>query len=325
MVSDYNYLDVLNGVLGKVYHSTEDAKKDLANLFRFLRISMAAIEKSGAKWYPALRILRNVSINGTSQMTAEERAADVAILAQYGQNAMDCLKDAKPVLAEILEARNIECTQDELSSVYSGLKDMTCDSTLSQFEKELNTQLSRISQARNRLLLKERWRSLSGEETVKDWCKTHGVPLLWILDRKQQKAISTVIDVQNGTRTLDQDVLSANSVLSAMDISILSDDKKIAAAFVATVGEEYKPVIEEDRVSVMAQAKMKIGNDMSLWDISDLAVLQKILKRALQEKAKKEKLSQAKSRTANMSLDELRMRVNKFMENHPEFCDDFLS
>ena len=83
MVSDYNYLDVLNGVLGKVYHSTEDAKKDLANLFRFLRISMAAIEKSGAKWYPALRILRNVSINGTSQMTAEERAADVAILAQY--------------------------------------------------------------------------------------------------------------------------------------------------------------------------------------------------------------------------------------------------
>ncbi len=325
VVSDYNYLDVLNGVLGKVYHSTEDAKKDLANLFRFLRISMAAIEKSGAKWYPALRILRNVSINGTSQMTAEERAADVAILAQYGQNAMDCLKDAKPVLAEILEARNIECTQDELSSVYSGLKDMTCDSTLSQFEKELNTQLSRISQARNRVLLKERWRSLSGEETVKDWCKTHGVPLLWILDRKQQKAISTVIDVQNGTRTLDQDVLSAISVLSAMDISILSDDKKIAAAFVATVGEEYKPVIEEDRVSVMAQAKMKIGNDMSLWDISDLAVLQKILKRALQEKAKKEKLSQAKSRTANMSLDELRMRVNKFMENHPEFCDDFLS
>ena len=325
VVSDYLYLDVLNGVLGKVYHSTEDAKKDLANLFRFLRISMAAIEKSGVKWYPALRILRNVSLYGTGQMSPEERAADVSVLTQYGQNAMDCLKDAKPVLSSILEAQGIECTQDELNSVYAGLKDMTCDASLSQFEKELSSQIGRISQARNRVLLKERWRTVSGEDTVKSWCKTHGVPLLWIVSKEQQKAIETLIDVQNGNRTLDQNVQNAIQVLTAMDATILSDDTKIAAAFLETVGEEYRPILDEDRVSVMAQAKMKIGNDMSTWDITDLADLQKILKRALQEKAKKEKLEHAKSRIEDTDVVKLRNLVKTFMENHPEFCDDFLS
>ena len=76
-----------------------------------------------------------------------------------------------------------------------------------------------------------------------------------------------------------------------MDATILSDDTKIAAAFLETVGEEYRPILDEDRVAVMAQAKMKIGNDLSTWSITDLADLQKILKRALQEKGKERKAS----------------------------------
>ena len=324
VVSDYKYLDVLNGVLGKVYHSTEDAKNDLSNLFRFLRIPMAAIEKCGVNWYPALRILRSVSLNGTNQMTPEARSSDIAILTQFGQNAMDCLKDGKPVLAEILDTRNIECTGDELGAVYAGLKDLTCDSSLSQFDKELSTQIGFISQARNRVLLKEQWRSVSGVDTVKEWCKKYGVPILWIVGKDLQKAIATVADVQNGNKTLDQNVQSALSVLGTTDSSIFTDAKKIASAFLATVGEEYRPVFEEDRDVVMAQAKMQIGNDLSAWDTSDLFVLQRILKKALQEKAKREKLQNAKNYAETIDERTLRDLVKAFMENHPEYCDDFL-
>ena len=39
--------------------------------------------------------------------TPEERAEDIAILKQYGQNAMDCLKDGKPVLSSILESQGV--------------------------------------------------------------------------------------------------------------------------------------------------------------------------------------------------------------------------
>lgn len=257
-------------------------------------------------------------------MSPDERANDVAVLTQYGQNAVDCLKDAKPVLADILEAQSVECTNDELNAVYAGLKEMTCDTSLSQFEKELNTQVGQISQARNRVLLKERWYALSGEETVKEWCKTHSAPLLWILSKEQQKAVETVIDVQNGNRTIDQNVQNAISVLESMDVLMLTNDKVIAEAFLKTVGEEYRSIFEEERDAIIAQAKMQIGNDMSAWGITDLAVLQKILKRALQEKAKKEKLERAKNCADSMDASTLRERVKHFIENHPEFCDSFL-
>lgn len=324
VVSDYSYLDTLDTVLGKVYHSTEEAKKDLANLFRFLRISIAEIENVGLPWVSALQILHRVSREGTGKLSAEARAADVTVLKQHGRSAMDCLRDGKPVLAAILDAKSVEYTQTELDSVYAGLKDMSCDASVSQFEKELNNQLSQISQARNRVLLKERWRSVSGEETVRDWCKTHGVPLLWIVDKDLQQAILTVMDVQNDRRTVDQHVQNALAALASMDTSILSDEKKITAVFLGTVGDEYRPILEEDRMAVMAQAKMSIGNDLSAWSISDLATLQRILKKALQEKAKKEKLARAKISAENMDAQELRRRVQQFMDHHPEFCDAFL-
>jgi hypothetical protein len=139
-----------------------------------------------------------------------------------------------------------------------------------------------------------------------------------------QQAIRTVMDVQNDRRTVDQHVQNALAALASMDTSILSDEKKITAAFLGTVGDEYRPILEEDRMTVMAQAKMSIGNDLSAWSISDLATLQRILKKALQEKAKKEKLARAKISAENMDAQELRRRVQKFMDHHPEFCDAFL-
>lgn len=127
VVSEYSYLDALNTALGKVYHSTEDAKKDLANLFKFLRISMPAIERLGKPWFVALQILYKVSRNGIIHMSQDERASDVAVLSQHGKDAMECLTDAKPVLADILESENLECTQEELNSIFAGLRDIQSD------------------------------------------------------------------------------------------------------------------------------------------------------------------------------------------------------
>ena len=62
---------------------------------------------------------------------------------------------------------------------------------------------------------------------------------------------------------------------------------------------------------------------MSVWSIADLSALQKILKNALQEKAKKEKLAGTKVYVRNMKDSILRDRVTAFLDAHPEFCDSF--
>ena len=323
VVGEYYYIDAIGSVQRCVYHSIEEARKDLANQFKFLRISLAAIEKLNPTWYPALKILYKVSKGEASQLTSEERLGDIEILNNYGKYAKDCLTDGKPVLGEILSSRQIECTSDELSTVYSGFKDMLCEATLTQFDRELDNQMGRISFARNKVMLQETWKTITGIETVKDWCTTYEVPIMWVIPTEMQKMISTIIDVQKNNHTVNTTVVNALNYLKSMDTSLLNDKNKIETAFLTTVGEEYMDIWITEHSSIIAKAKMKFGNDMSTWSFSDLSSLQRMMKQAQQDQAKKEKLVSTKNQVRNMNDTILRDRVTAFLDEHPEFCDDF--
>jgi len=323
IVAEYKYLDVVGNVLGKPYHSTEAARKDLANLFKYLRISLAAIEQLNKPWYPALNILHKIVETGATHMTPEARQRDIEVLNQYGVFAKDCLADGKQVLQDILAAKKVDCTQDELIVIYTGLYYLSCDASLTQFDKELESQIGRISLARNKVVLQETWHSMAGIDTVRKWCTDHEIPLMWIIPNELQKAFSTLIDVQKNNHTLDTSVVSAINALKEMDVAILTDPEKIRTAFLAMVGTEYRDIWSSDHVALLTQAKIKFGNDMSAWSISDLSALQKLLKQAQQEKAKKEKLVGTKATVRTMKESLLRDRVTDFLDAHPEFCDDF--
>lgn len=323
VAAEYKYLEAIGNVQGAIYHSAEAAQKELANLFKYLRISIAAIERLNPSWYPALQILNKASRGGAARMTHEDRQSDIIILENYGKYAKDCLIDGKPVLSEILSSMQIECTPDELSTIYDGLKDMSCDATLTQFEKELNIQIGRISNTRNKITLQETWKALTGIETVKDWCTTYEVPLMWIIPNELQKTFITLIDVQKKNYTVDTAVVAAINSLRNMDNSILTNKEKIETAFLATVGTEYMDIWHYEHYALIAKAKIKFGNNMSTWSITDLSSLQRILKQAQQEKAKKEKLAGTKNNVRNMKDTILRDRVTEFLDAHPEFCDDF--
>ena len=90
------------------------------------------------------------------------------------------------------------------------------------------------------------------------------------------------------------------------------------------VGSEYVEIWNAERTALLTKAKMQFGNDMSTWSIADLSALQKILKNALQEKAKKEKLAATKTSVQNMAETKLRSRIAAFLDQHPEFCDSFM-
>lgn len=323
IVSEYRYLDALNDVIGKVYHSVESAGRDLCNLFRMARIPMDVIGELDKPWFSALKALYKTTQRQTAHMTVEERAEDATELYAFGKAAMDYLRDGKPVLADLLESQNLECTSQELDTVYSGLKDMTFETTKTVFDKELKTQVGQISQARNRILLQEQWRTISGTDSVKEWCAEHGTPLLWIVTKEERAAIETLISVQKNQRTLEQNVVKALSVLKSMDPVLLNDNSIIETAFLNLLGQEYRGIFESERTSILTKAKLKLGNDMSAWDISDYNVLRQILKSAKQEQAKREKLTATKQRILVMNESKLRAEVQAFLDAHPEFCDDF--
>lgn len=325
VVSEYRYLDALNFAIGKTYHSVEEACKELKKPFSCMHIPLAALEKLDPAWLPALQAMHKVSRGLATHMTQEERSADAGELSAHGKAAMDFLKDGKAALSDILEQKGQDVSKNELDAIYQGLRFLTSDATLTQFENELKSQLGYISHARNRLLLLERFRSMTGEDTVKDWCTKHGAPLLWIVSKEQREAFATVIKVSKDQRTVDSDVVSADAVLKNMDTSFLSDDQMINEAFIKKLGEEYRDIFEAEHKQFIAKAKMKLGNDMSTWDFEDIQILQQMLKEARQEKAKREKLSTTKIKVQAMNEAKLRSTVQAFLDAHPEFCDDFIA
>lgn len=325
VVSEYHYLETMNNALGKMYHSIEDVRNDLTNQFRFVRIPLSVVETLDKPWFGALKAMCWVVENKTSQMTDEQRQADSADLNSYGKAAMEFLSDGKTVLSDLLDKRGLECTEQERDTIYSGLKDMRINTPKQQFDKELDGMMSKISQARHRIQLHERWLSVVGSEceSTKKWCTVHNAPIFWIVTKEQREAFTTIAKVQNDQRTVDADVQSALTVLEAMDHSILTDDNVISEALLKVVGEEYAQIFSKERIQIIAKAKMKLGNDMSNWDIAELNTFRLILKNEQQEKAKKEKLSDTKKRIQTMNESNLRNAVQNFLDAHPEFCDAF--
>lgn len=324
VAQEYIYLDVLNSVIGKDCHDISEARKELANVFKFFRISMEVVEKLNLPWFDALRILCKVSRGGIAQETPEEQSQEIEVIRQYGKEAMSALRDAKPVLSAILENRGLDCTKDELDTIYQGLKEMTYDTTIGQFDNALKTQTARISMARNRVLLLNKWTTLTGEETVKSWCVTHKAPIQWIVPKTCLKAILTVIDVQQNARIMDQQVQSALQVLDTLDVGLMTDDQKIEAALISTIGIEYKEIWQAERDMLISKARQRNGADMSTWSVTELISVQRMLKEAQQEKAKKEKLAATKTSVQNMAEATLRSRIATFLDQHPEFCDSFM-
>ena len=200
-------------------------------------------------------------------MDKSKRNREIDVLAKHGVFAKECLSDGKPVLADILAKKQIDCTADELDTIYGGLKDLTCEATLTQFDKEVTAQLNKISFARNKTVLQESWVTMTGEQSVKDWCNKYGVPLLWIVPKDLQKAFSTLIDVQKKNHTVDSAVVAAINAINGMDASLLTSPEKIETAFISLVGQEYKDIWNSDRVALITKTKLKIGNDMSAWSV----------------------------------------------------------
>mgnify|MGYP002622978473 CR=1 FL=1 len=324
VVQEYLYLDTLNEVIGNNCHSIEDAQKELRNLFRFFRISAMAVEKLNPSWYPAMRIMHKVSVDGVMHMTTDEQMADIAVLKQTGKDAMGALMDAKPVLSRILEERGLEYTTEELINIYVGLKELTYETGINQFETSLKNQIARISQARNRRILLAKWNTLTGEDTVKAWCVTHKAPIRWVIPKECEKTIVTLMEVQQDRRVLDQHVVEAINALESLDVALVCDEQVIEDGLLLSIGKENKEVWREDKETILSRARQKLGADMSQWGIPELNAVRGMLSAKVKEKAKKEKLDAAKISVQNMAETALKDRIKIFLEKHPEYCDVFM-
>lgn len=122
----------------------------------------------------------------------------------------------------------------------------------------------------------------------------------------------------------DTEVIAAIDALQNEKARVLTDAQKVYAALYETVGSEYVTYFKVHRPELLAKLKLSHGNDMSTWEAPELSRLQSMMKSAIQQQARQEKLQNTKNEIAEMPVSRLRENIASFLDNHPEYCDEFL-
>lgn len=126
------------------------------------------------------------------------------------------------------------------------------------------------------------------------------------------------------TTPRDTEVIAAIDALQNEKARVLTDAQKVYAALYETVGSEYVTYFKVHRPELLAKLKLSHGNDMSTWEAPELSRLQSMMKSAIQQQARQEKLQNTKNEIAEMPVSRLRENIASFLDSHPEYCDEFL-
>lgn len=322
IVKEYLCLDAVINVIGVNKQTFTEVQKVLLNLFDHLRIPQASIKALNFNWYPALEILYEISKNGYDGLSFEMQNQLINIMNMFGHSAMECLRDSRFVLSNILESKfdYITFSADDLNYIYLQLDNSKFTDTETQFDNQINTAIGNLLHVRNKQKLMHVWKSISNSANVEEWCENHQTPIFWIANNSIQKALNSLIQIQAGNDVLDNDVSFAIEAFNNLDPNMLLDEEVINKAIIKLVGDEYAELIKTRKRELMTKIKIEVRKSYSTWDMAELHKF----KSELNKLTAMEKLERTKSHIMSMESEEVKDLLCKFIELYPQYCDQFL-
>lgn len=323
ITQEYLYIDALNSITSSHAKDITVIKRDLNNVFRYLRIPVAAIETLNKPWFEALAILFKIAQNGFHGCDSSAMGAERGVLQLCGKEAWQNIGNAQGLLKDLLNAKHIEHNSDELQKVFMNLQDNDAYTPLPIFERALNAQLDRIKHARDCARLKETWHRISNTESIRAWETIYSVPLQWVVSIEMQDAVRVIDAVQRNEQVTNKSVVNAINALEHLDASILSNGILIENKFFENVGEEYREIFYQKKPQILSAIRLKLGTDVGGWAMK-VAVITSILKGYRQAEMKAQKLHQTVARVQTMDSNKLKELLTAFLNENPEYCDHFL-
>lgn len=302
----------------KTYRAAQTA---LNNVFEHMKIPGTVIETLPVSWVPALKLLREIS--KVTWVDLAEKDSVAVTLEGSGRTAWENLSQPKQILEAVFNARRITVTEDELSEVYTALRQQTYETPISAFDTKLNGLLDNVQYTRESKEAKQLWQDTTGTATVREWCNSSNTPIGWLFEGASIAAIRTINALQDG-KTVEKDALSkALSFLKGDGLSLLKNVSYIADRFFAHIGENYRPAFNTDRSVLIDRLKTnsKLTSNVYTWE-SKIPEIRIVLDTYLQKTYHDEAIKRVGS---NMSESELRDAVLHLLEKNPELYSYFLN
>ena len=213
------------------------------------------------------------------------------------------------------------CTEDELSDIFSSLKASKYDASTIDFDNKISAQLNKIAYNRNKVKISELWKQQSGFDTVAAWCNNWAVPVQWVVSDEESDHIAILHSVQSGKTVNDISLHNATQYFDSHVVSVLKDKKKIMDSFFAQIGETYKAPFEYSAAVLVSRMKtnQKLGSDVYSWSnkVGDI-------RRTIDDFLRTKFCEDAKKEVREMDADKLRNKVVELLEQNPDLYMMFI-
>jgi hypothetical protein len=325
LACEYQLIDTLNTVMGVQRKSVRLLQKDLANCFDHMKVPGAVIEGLDEPWIPALKSLRTIAVDGWQSVAPEERRLQLDVLAKHGKTAWESTKSPRGLLREYMRERGLASVDDdELGSIYEGLSQWPYSVTEGPFLDAVEAQMRRLTYEQQKSRLCEQWVRISGQPSVREWCKKFNTPIQWVLKPDVQPYIESVRMVQDNKRIDDSDLHNAVEFLQSSDLNgVLGNSSYVNDCFITQVGETYRDLFNQYKDQILLAVRLKMGNDVYSW-ANNPGQVRSIVKDFVDEKAREQFLQLAQAVIRSMPEADLRRRVAALLDARPELCKLFV-
>ena len=217
----------------------------------------------------------------------------------------------------------VTCTEDELSTIFSGLHTCQYDTQPAIFRESIQHQLTHIQYSRLCHDINTLWTSKTATDNIAEWCKKYECPITWMFTGDDQDAIRTIYDMQRNTHVTLANLKASDAFLKNTDLTKLTDTTVVENCFFAQVGEEFREVFKAEHDKLMAQLRSTLGPNIYVWD-TQIGQIIPTLRSRQKELAKQRDYDTAISNAKTMPDTSLRERIEKMLNENPEFSRYFI-
>lgn len=318
---EYRAVAALNKALGLSRKSIKQLSDDMKNAFDNMIVPGSAIETLDYSWIPTLKALHTIATTQWSKIESETRADYTNLIISDANTVWGNVTSAKSVLKKYMDKHGHNCTEDELSDIFTSLKASKYDASTIDFDNKISAQLNKIAYNRNKVKISELWKQQSGFDTVAAWCNNWAVPVQWVVSDEESDHIAILHSVQSGKTVNDVSLHNATQYFDSHVVSVLKDKKKIMDSFFAQIGETYRTPFESSAAVLVSRMKtnQKLGSDVYSWSnkVGDI-------RRTIDDFLRTKFCEDAKKEVRKMDADKLRDKVVELLEQNPDLYTMFI-
>jgi hypothetical protein len=167
------------------------------------------------------------------------------------------------------------------------------------------------------------WQEHSGEKTVGDWCKRYTIPIHWVINDSALVHVLLLKSINDGNKVDGIELRKAVEFFEQNTFAILRNADEIQKCFYLQIGKENISGFRKYREEILARIRMKLGADIYTWG-NKAGEVRNIVEAYIRDKNAEAYKATARTRVMKMPDSDLRSRVLKLLDDHPEYCELFL-